>query len=628
MLKELLKQYWGYPTFRANQRDIILSVLNGNDTLVQLPTGGGKSICYQLPAIAKEGVCMVISPLIALMKDQVDNLKKRGISSVAIHSGLSSKEVEVEMQNTLNGKYKLLYLSPERASSQSFKNYLKHINISFLVVDEAHCVSQWGHQFRPEYLKIGELRSHIPNVNVIALTATANHTVKEDIITYLKLKHNFQSFETSFRRSNLNYLVVKDNNYVRKLISILSKIKGSAVVYVNTRKNAKEVSEILNKNNLSASYYHAGLDMKQRESIQSDWINDKKRVIVSTNAFGMGIDKPDVRLVVHYDIPYSPESYYQEAGRAGRDNLKSYCILFLNQDPNFNKNEFPESGQIQHFLNCLYNYHQIAFTSGKGISYKFDLTEFANNFGIAFNDALNCLKVLESMGYLKSEDVNHQDKIKITVNHEDLYKYQVKYPHLDLIIKTLLRSYSGLFDHYIPISVWDLSKELKLSKNQLIDGLKKLSSDGIIDYIKKSSDNTMTYLKSRPTKISIDTSKYSQLKNQTAYRKKFMLDYANNTSICREYVLLEYFGERTQESCGNCDICRNLNNNSFSKSKEDLTAAIKKMTLNDKLDIHKIVANFQTNDSQEVITAVKWLMENNYLLKIKNNYTWNTKEKS
>lgn len=229
MLEELLKQYWGYPTFRANQRDIILSVLNGNDTLVQLSTGGGKSICYQLPALAKEGVCMVISPLIALMKDQVDNLKKRGISSVAIHSGLSSKEVEVEMQNTLNGKYKLLYLSPERASSQSFKNYLKHINISFLVVDEAHCVSQWGHQFRQEYLKIGELRSHIPNVNVIALTATANHTVKEDIITYLKLKHNFQFFETSFRRSNLNYLVVKDNNYVRKLISILSKIKGSAV---------------------------------------------------------------------------------------------------------------------------------------------------------------------------------------------------------------------------------------------------------------------------------------------------------------------------------------------------------------------------------------------------------------
>jgi len=628
MLEELLKQYWGYPTFRANQRDIILSVLNGNDTLVQLPTGGGKSICYQLPALAKEGVCMVISPLIALMKDQVDNLKKRGISSVAIHSGLSSKEVEVEMQNTLNGKYKLLYLSPERASSQSFKNYLKHINISFLVVDEAHCVSQWGHQFRPEYLKIGELRSHIPNVKVIALTATANHTVKEDIITYLKLKHNFQSFETSFRRSNLNYLVVKDNNYVRKLISILSKIKGSAVVYVNTRKNAKEVSEILNKNNLSASYYHAGLDMKQRESIQSDWINDKKRVIVSTNAFGMGIDKPDVRLVVHYDIPYSPEFYYQEAGRAGRDNLKSYCILFLNLDQNFNKNEFPESGQIKHFLNCLYNYHQIAFTSGKGISYKFDLTEFANNFGIAFNDALNCLKVLESMGYLKSEDVNHQDKIKITVNHEDLYKYQVKYPHLDLIIKTLLRSYSGLFDHYIPISVWDLSKELKLSKNQLIDRLKKLSSDGIIDYIKKSSDNTITYLKSRPTKISIDTSIYSQLKNQTAYRKKFMLDYANNTCICREHVLLEYFGELTQESCGNCDICRNLNKNSFSKSKEDLTAAIKKMTLNDKLDIHKIVSNFQTNDSQEVITAVKWLMENNYLLKIKNNYTWNTKEKS
>lgn len=629
MLEELLIKYWGHRSFRPKQHDIILSVLNGKDSLVQLPTGGGKSVCYQLPALAKEGVCLVFSPLIALMKDQVDNLKQLGISSIAIHSGLTSNEIEVEMQNILNGKYKLVYLSPERASTQLFKNYIKQINISFLVVDEAHCVSQWGHQFRPEYLKIGELRTLIPNVNLIALTATANKAVKDDIVSYLKLQNDFQSFETSFRRSNLNYIVVKDNNNIRKLISILSKIKGSSIVYVSTRKKAEEVSDLLKKNDISVCYYHAGLDMKQREVIQSNWISNKKRVIVSTNAFGMGIDKPDVRLVVHYDIPSSPESYYQEAGRAGRDGLKSYCILFSNQDQNFHNTEFPGIEEIKHFINCLYNYHQIAFTAGKGITYNFDLIDFTKNFNLPFKSALTSLNLLESLGFLSNQNSNHQDKIKIIVNHEDLYTYQVKHANLDSVIKALLRSYTGLFDNYIPIQIGVVSKKIKSSTKQLIQALEKLNSDSIIEYIPKSSDNTITYLKSRPTKINIDITLYTQLKNQTEYRKKYMFDYANNTSSCRENYLLKYFEEIVQENCGNCDICRNKNKNfSSKKNKELLISSIKELTFEGEVEIHNIVSSHTAYDSQEIISIVKWLMENQYLLKTNNKYTWNTKQKS
>ena len=629
MLEELLIKYWGHRSFRPKQHDIILSVLNGKDSLVQLPTGGGKSVCYQLPALAKEGVCLVFSPLIALMKDQVDNLKQLGISSIAIYSGLTSNEIEVEMQNILNGKYKLVYLSPERASTQLFKNYIKQINISFLVVDEAHCVSQWGHQFRPEYLKIGELRTLIPNVNLIALTATANKAVKDDIVSYLKLQNDFQSFETSFRRSNLNYIVVKDNNNIRKLISILSKIKGSSIVYVSTRKKTEEVSDLLKKNDISVCYYHAGLDMKQREVIQSNWISNKKRVIVSTNAFGMGIDKPDVRLVVHYDIPSSPESYYQEAGRAGRDGLKSYCILFSNQDQNFHNTEFPGIEEIKHFINCLYNYHQIAFTAGKGITYNFDLIDFTKNFNLPFKSALTSLNLLESLGFLSNQNSNHQDKIKIIVNHEDLYTYQVKHANLDSVIKALLRSYTGLFDHYIPIQIGVVSKKIKSSTKQLIQALEKLNSDSIIEYIPKSSDNTITYLKSRPTKINIDITLYTQLKNQTEYRKKYMFDYANNTSSCRENYLLKYFEEIVQENCGNCDICRNKNKNfSSKKNKELLISSIKELTFEGEVEIHNIVSSHTAYDSQEIISIVKWLMENQYLLKTNNKYTWNTKQKS
>ena len=629
MLEELLSKYWGFSSFRRNQREIILSVINGHDSLVQLPTGGGKSICYQLPALAKKGVCLVFSPLIALMKDQVDQLKKLGISAIAIHSGLTSNELGVEMQNIVNEKYKFVYLSPERGSSQLFRTYLKQINISFFVVDEAHCVSQWGHQFRPEYLKIGELRALSSDSNIIAVTATANRDVKNDIVKYLKLKPNYQSFISSFRRSNLSYIVIEDNNNIRKLLDILSKVKGSSIVYVNTRKKTSEISDLLNKNKISACYYHAGLDMKQREAIQSKWIKNKERVIVSTNAFGMGIDKPDVRLVVHFDIPSSPEAYYQEAGRAGRDGLKSHCILLANSDTKTLSHQFPKIEQIKHFLNCLYNYHQVAFTSGKGITYKFDLYEFTQNFDISIPLALNSLNIITSLGYIKNENINFQNRVKIEVNHEDLYSYQVKHQHLDSVIKMLLRTYAGLFDHYIPIQIGSLAERLNCSVSELNSALNKLSTDKIIDYIPKSSNNTITYLKSRPTKVNIDTKLYSQLKNQSEYREKYIMDYVKNTSICREKFLLKYFEEISQENCGNCDICRSSNKKSKSSSYDkSLIFKIKELTHNNKIDLKEIVSKFDMYESHEIISNVQWLLENFYLLKTNNKYTWNEKQKS
>ena len=626
MIEELLIKNWGFSSFRPNQREIILSVINGHDSLVQLPTGGGKSICYQLPALAKSGVCLVFSPLIALMKDQVDQLKKIGISSIAIHSGLTANELGVEMQNIVNEKYKFVYLSPERGSSQLFRSYLKQINISFFVVDEAHCVSQWGHQFRPEYLKIGELRALSPDSNLIALTATANRDVKNDIVKYLQLQSNYKSFLSSFCRPNLSYIVINDNNNFHKLLDILFKVKGSTIIYVNTRKKASEISNLLNKNKISACYYHAGMDMRQREVIQSKWIKNEERVIVCTNAFGMGIDKPDVRLVVHFDTPSSPEAYYQEAGRAGRDGLKSHCILLANSSTKILSHQFPKIEQIKHFLNCLYNYHQIAFTAGKGISYKFDLSEFTKNFDIPIHLALNSLNIINSLGYIKNENIHHQNKIKIQINHEDLYSYQVKNEYLDSIIKMLLRTYVGLFDNYIPIQIGSLSDRLNCSITELEIALNKLNADGIIDYIPKSSNNTITYLKSRPTKVNIDTKLYSQLKNQSEYRERYIEDYVKNTSICREKFLLKYFEEISQKNCGNCDICRSLNKKiKFSSHNKTLIAEIKVLTLNNKINLKEIISRFDTYEGHEIIANIQWLLENSYLIKNNNKYSWNEK---
>ncbi|MBT8327988.1 MAG: ATP-dependent DNA helicase, partial [Bacteroidia bacterium] len=427
MLESLLKKHWGFESFRPLQREIILSVMQGNDTLALLPTGGGKSICYQLPALAKEGVCFVFSPLIALMKDQVDNLTKRNIPAIALHSGLTSKELEAELQNTLNGRYKLVYLSPERAATKQFRSYLKNIPVSFFVVDEAHCISQWGHQFRPEYLQLGELKEIVPEANFIAVSATATDPVQTDILKFLNFKNDEHIYRKSFKRDNLSYLVFRESNKVQRIVKILSKMHGTGLVYANTRRKCEEVANLLQSNGISASFYHGGLESSVRSQVQEDWLNNKTRIVVCTNAFGMGIDKPDVRLVIHFETPKSPEAYYQEAGRAGRDNLAAYCILLTNDSEEKSSwTTYPSLPQLEHILNCLYNYHQVAFTSGKGITYPLNIQEFIERFRLKYHEVNNALGVLHALGFVKlNEALFNLPKVKFLVGQEELYKYQV-----------------------------------------------------------------------------------------------------------------------------------------------------------------------------------------------------------
>jgi ATP-dependent DNA helicase RecQ len=600
--------------------------MQGEDTLALLPTGGGKSICYQLPALAKEGVCIVFSPLIALMKDQVDNLVSKGISAVALHSGMTSAEIDTELQNTLNGKYKMVYLSPERAATKTFRSYLSNIPISFLVVDEAHCISQWGHQFRPEYLKLGELRDIVPHANVIAVTATATKHVEEDIHKYLIFKEESQRFTMSFSRNNLSYLVLRESNTLKRISTILSKLKGTGIIYANTRRKCEEIARSLAHEGISATYYHGGLANDKRAQIQQDWIDNRTRIVVCTNAFGMGIDKPDVRVVMHYEKPDSPEAYYQEAGRAGRDGLEAYCILFTRQEKKDESwNNYPTIPQLEHILNCLYNHHQVAFTAGKGVTYPLDVIQFADHFNISIWPLMQGLNVLHSMGFAKlNEQIFQLPRAKFIVGQNELYRYQVKNKVQDQFIKLLLRSYGGMFEHYAALHFGELAKRQKCSKRDIGREVNKLHADGIIDFIQGLEGNTLTYLESRPTKLSFNKKEYLILRDREEYRKEYLNTYQSPKITCRENYLLAYFGESKEETCGKCDICRlgkkaKIGNAELNKTIDH----IKSITVDKNLDLEAIVSSFGTFEEEQVVGIIRWLLENQYLTKTNQTYTWN-----
>jgi len=614
---EILKQYWGYDCFRPLQEEIIQSVLNNKDTLAMLPTGGGKSICYQVPALILPGICLVISPLIALMKDQVDNLKSRGIKAIAVYSGMTNNEIDIALDNCIYGDIKIVYMSPERLGSDLARKRIEKMKVSLIAVDEAHCISQWGYDFRPSYLKIAQIKELHPSVPIIALTATATVPVIEDIQKRLLFKFN-NVFSTSFNRPNLTYACLEEEDKNNRIIRMLNRVQGSAIIYVRNRKKTIEIANHLNKNNISADYYHAGLPPPLRDLKQMQWMKSHKRVMVATNAFGMGIDKPDVRMVIHFDLPDSPEAYFQEAGRAGRDGLKAFAILLFNHSDilearkNYD-NAYPPVSLIKQVYNALGNYYQLAIGSGKGLSFPFDIHDFANSYNLNITTVYNSLKLLEKEELITlSDSILNPSRVFFTVNNEELYKYYVANPKFEALIKTILRSYSGIFNNYTKISELELASRLNTNTEIINKNLEYLKSLNILDYVPANDKPQISYLKERIPENDLLTSThiYNFIKEQAGIRIEKMIDYVSQTSICRNVFLLGYFSEPNTSICKKCDICRSGNNNKISDSefeiiKKTILSAIK----NNNNSLPEIVNMVQGNE-QKTITVLRFLIDN------------------
>lgn len=560
---EILKKYWNYTSFRSQQLEIIDSVIAGNDTLALLPTGGGKSVCFQVPALMSEGICIVVSPLIALMKDQVFQLKKRNIKAAAIFTGLSYNEIDVILDNCQFGYYKFLYVSPERLKTEIFIERFKRMNVNLIAVDEAHCISQWGFDFRPPYLEIAEIRKYHPTVPVLALTASANDIVQKDIIEKLEFKKLYQVFKKSFVRENLCFVVRHEDAKSPKVVDIINKVKGSGIVYVRSRNKTKDIAEYLQKNNITADFYHAGLTTNERSLKQDNWIKNKTKVIVCTNAFGMGIDKPDVRFVIHLDIPESIEAYYQEAGRAGRDGKLSYAaLLYGNQDIEQLREkltqQFPAIDVIKNTYNALCNHVGIAVESGYMQTHNFDFRSFCQMFSLDPIATLNCLKILEQQNYLQlSEGVLLPSRVVFVMDKIELYKFEVANSAYAMLIKAMLRMYGGIIDHYTKISETQLAKQLKMEEKDVVAQLNYLHKNKILIYIASNDKPTVTLLTERmhERNLYIDTQYINQRKKLINNQIQAMLDFVHQEKICRQVFICNYFDETIVDKCGRCDIC-------------------------------------------------------------------------
>lgn len=561
--QEILKKYWGYDSFRGIQEEIIHSIGKGIDTLGLMPTGGGKSITFQVPALAKEGICIVITPLIALMKDQVRNLKERGIKAVAIYSGMSREEIIVALENCIFGDYKFLYISPERLGTEIFQTKLRRMNVCMITVDEAHCISQWGYDFRPSYLKISEIRKILPEVPVLALTATATPEVVKDIQIQLGFKDGSQTFQMSFERKNLAYIVRKTEDKQKELIHILQKINGSAIVYTRNRKRTREITELLEANEITATFYHAGLNNDVKDIRQKKWLTGENRVMVATNAFGMGIDKPDVRIVIHMDMPDSPEAYFQEAGRAGRDGQKAYAVLLYAKSDKVNLNKrisdtFPDKEYIRKVYEDINYFFQMAMGDGMGCSFAFNLDEFCRNFKHFPVQADSALKILTRAGYLEyTDEQDNASRLIFTIQRDELYKLQEYDTNTEKLIHVLLRSYTGLFTDYSFINEESLSIRTGLTREQVYEILVMLSQRRILHYIPRKKTPYIIYTKKRVEKerLVISNDVYEKRKESYTERIKSMINYAIAEENCRSRILLYYFGEKNDHNCGQCDVC-------------------------------------------------------------------------
>lgn len=562
MYKKILKQYWGYDSFRGIQQEIIESIGAGKDTLGLMPTGGGKSITFQVPALAKEGLCIVVTPLIALMKDQVQNLRKRGIRALAIYAGMSRQDIVTTLENCIFGNYKFLYISPERLDSELFRTKLKKMNVSMITVDESHCISQWGYDFRPAYLKIADIRELLPDVPILALTATATPEVVSDIQARLGFKEE-NVFRMSFERKNLAYIVRNTDNKSDELLYILKKMAGSAIVYVRNRRKTKEIAELLKNEQITAEFYHAGLDDAAKDIREQLWKSGKSRVMVATNAFGMGIDKADVRLVIHMDLPDSIEAYFQEAGRAGRDGEKAYSvILYSNSDKTRLQkripDSFPEKDYIREVYEHLQYYYQMAMGDGMGCMRSFDIEDFCRKFKHYPIPVDSALKILTQAGYLEYTDTqDNASRLLFTLKRDELYKLREMDEKTEKLIQTILRSYTGLFTDYAFISEEALSTRTGFTKQEIYEQLVRLAHLGIVHYIPKKSTPYITYTRERIEKerIRLTPEIYEERKKRYQLRIEYMLEYATATYPCRSRMLLSYFGEKNNHNCGICDTC-------------------------------------------------------------------------
>lgn len=580
--RQILKQYWGYDTFRDLQEDIIESIGTGKDTLGLMPTGGGKSITFQVPALAKPGLCLVITPLIALMKDQVQNLRNRGIKAVAVYSGMKREEILIALENCIFGDYKFLYISPERLDTEIFRSKLRSMKVNMITVDESHCISQWGYDFRPAYLKISEIRKLLPSVPVLALTATATPEVVEDIQARLDFKEQ-NVFRMSFERKNLAYIVRKADNKQDELLHILNRVPGCAIVYARSRKRVKEVAELLNKENITADFYHAGLTNTVKDERQKRWQNDTCRVMVATNAFGMGIDKPDVRLVVHVDLPDSPEAYFQEAGRAGRDGKKAYAVILYTKTDKATLNKrvsdtFPEKEYIKQVYEHLNYYYQMAMGDGFGCMYDFNLEEFCRKFKHFPVPTDSALKILTQAGYIEyTDEQDNASRILFTIRRDDLYRLHEMGAEADKLIQTILRNYTGVFTDYTYIHEDSLAVRTGLTRQQIYDILKSLSRRRILDYIPHKKTPFIIYTRARVElrHLSIPKAVYEERKERYTARIKAMIEYVTSDNKCRSRMLLRYFGEKNEHNCQQCDVCLShhdsgLKSGEFEEIKEDI----------------------------------------------------------
>ena len=560
---EILKQHWGYDNFRGIQEEIIQSIGQGKDTLGLMPTGGGKSITFQVPALAKEGLCIVITPLIALMKDQVRNLKERGIKAVAVYSGMTREEILVALENCIFGDYKFLYVSPERLDTEIFQTKLRRMNICMITVDEAHCISQWGYDFRPAYLKIAEIRQMLPEVPILALTATATPEVVNDIRLKLGFREGGQTFRMSFERKNLAYIVRHTEDKQKELIHILQKIQASAIVYTRNRKRTREITELLTANNISATFYHAGLSNEAKDQRQKSWLTGESRVMVATNAFGMGIDKPDVRIVIHIDMPDSPEAYFQEAGRAGRDGQKAYAVLLYAKSDKVNLNKrisdtFPDKEYIRKVYEDINFFFQMAMGDGAGCTFAFNIDEFCRNFKHFPVQADSALKILTRAGYLDyTDEQDNASRLIFTLRRDELYKLQEYEADIEKLIHVILRSYTGLFTDYAFINEESLSLRTGLSRERVYEILVMLTQRRILHYIPRKKTPYIIYSQKRIEKerLIISPDIYERRKESYASRIKAMIDYATAEEKCRSRMLLHYFGEKNEHHCGQCDVC-------------------------------------------------------------------------